>query len=40
MAAFCFAHSQLFEIALVPVYFDQFASHIINMDHTIVCERL
>jgi hypothetical protein len=28
--------SRLFEIALLPVRFDQFASRIVNTDHSIV----
>ena len=32
--------SPLCEIALVSVYFDQFASHIVNMDHGIMCPTL
>jgi hypothetical protein len=34
------ALSALCEIALVSVYFDQFASHIVNADHSIMCAAL
>jgi hypothetical protein len=47
MTAFCFigkslrdCASPLCEIALVSVYFDQFAGHIVNMDHGIMCATL
>jgi hypothetical protein len=39
VAALCFTRirSRFFEIAFVSVYFDQFASRIVNTNHSIMC---
>jgi len=36
MRRYASKNSRFFEIALVPVYFDQFASRIVNVDHSIM----